>query len=105
MAPQAFLIDTGAAQIRMGRHVAEIVGLDLAGAIVAEGVVGGVRTRASGVVTELTLQSGDLNHVWSPTVYFCDPWPWAFGLFGLAGLDPFLLTIDAYDEWSELKPR
>ena len=105
MAPQACLIDTGAGQIRMGRHVAEIVGLDLAGAIVDDVVVGGVRTRASGVATELTLQSADLNHVWSPTVYFCDPWPWAFGLFGLAGLDPFLLTIDAYDEWSELRPR
>ena len=105
MAPQACLIDTGAAQIRMGRHVAEIVGLDLAGAIVDDVVVGGVRTRASGVVTELALQGEDFNHVWSPTVYFCDPWPWAFGLFGLAGLDPFLLTIDAYDEWSELRPR
>jgi hypothetical protein len=103
--PQACLIDTGAAQIRMGRHVAELVGLDLAGAIVDDVVVGGLRTRASGVVTELAIQHGDLNHVWSPTVYFCDPWPWAFGLFGLAGLDPFLLTLDAYDEWSELRPR
>ena len=105
MAPQACLIDTGAAQIRMGRHVAEIVGLDLAGALVDDVVVGGVRTRASGVVTDLALQSGDSNHVWRPTVYFCDPWPWAFGLFGVAGLDPFVLTIDAYDEWSELRPR
>lgn len=101
MAPQACLIDTGAAQIRMGRHVAEIVGLDLAGAIVDDVVVGGTRTSASGVVTELALQSADLNHVWSPTVYFCDPWPWAFGRFGLAGRDPFLLTIDAHGEWSD----
>lgn len=43
--------------------------------------------------------------MWRPTVYFCDPWPWAFGLLGLSGLDPFLVTINAYDEWSELKPR
>ena len=45
------------------------------------------------------------SHVWSPTVYFCDPWPWAFGLLGLNGLDPFLMTINAYEEWVELKPH
>ena len=27
------------------------------------------------------------------------------GLLGLGGLDPFLLTLDSYEEWSELRPR
>ena len=42
MAPQACLVDTGAAQIQMGRHVAEIVGLDVAGAVIDDVVVGGL---------------------------------------------------------------
>jgi hypothetical protein len=105
IAPQACLIDTGATEIRMGRHVAELVGLDLEDAIFEEVLVGGLRTTASGVITELAVRQGPSSHTWSPTVYFCDPWPWAFGLFGLAGLDPFVLTIDAYDEWVELRPR
>ena len=105
LAPQACLIDTGATEIRMGRHVAEIVGLDLDGAVVDEVVVGGLRTTACGVETDLELRQGRSSHTWSPMVYFCDPWPRAFGLLGLSGLDPFLLTISAYDEWSELRPR
>jgi hypothetical protein len=105
VAPQACLIDTGATQVRMGRHVAELAGLDLTGAVLDEVIVGGLRAAASGIPVELELRQGRTSHAWSPTVYFCDPWPWAFGLLGLAGLDPFLVTIDAYDEWSELRPR
>jgi hypothetical protein len=105
MAPQACLIDTGASEVRMGRHVAEVAGIDLTGELVEEIIVGGLRTTASGVTVELELRQGRTSRSWSPTVYFCDPWPWAFGLLGLSGLDPFLVTISAYDEWSELKPR
>ena len=105
LAPQACLIDTGATEIRMGRHVAELAGLDLTGAVLDAVIVGGLRTTASGISVELELKHGRTSHAWSPTVYFCDPWPWAFGLLGLSGLDPFLVTINAYDEWSELRPR
>ena len=105
VAPQAVLIDTGATEIRMGSHVAALAGLDLDAAVVDEVIVGGLRTRASGVTVGLELQQEGTSHAWSATVYFCDPWPWAFGLLGLAGLDPFIVTIDAYDEWSELRPR
>jgi hypothetical protein len=28
-----------------------------------------------------------------------------FGLLGPAGLDPFIVTIDSYEEWWELRPR
>jgi len=105
VAPQACLVDTGASEIRMGLHVAEFAGVDLTDGLVDEIIVGGLRTIASGVTAELELKQGRTSHTWSPTVYFCDPWPWAFGLLGLSGLDPFLVTINTYDEWSELKPR
>lgn len=105
VAPQACLIDTGASEVRMGRHVAEFAGIGLTDELVDEIFVGGLRTTASGVTADLEVKHGQSSHAWSPTVYFCDPWPWAFGLLGLSGLDPFLVTINAYDEWSELKPR
>jgi hypothetical protein len=105
MAPQACLIDTGASEIRMGRHVAELAGLDLTDAVSGEVIVGGLRTTSAVIPVNLALRQGRQSHAWSPTVYFCEPWPWAFGLLGLAGLDPFLVTINAYDEWSELRPR
>lgn len=105
LAPQACLLDTGAAEIRMGEHVAELAGIGLSEGISAEIAVGGVRTTARSATVQLELRQGPDSHAWSPTVYFCDPWPWAFGLLGLSGLDPFLVTINAYDEWSELKPR
>lgn len=105
LAPQACLIDTGATQIRMGRHVAELAGLDLTAGVTGEVVVGGLRTDATGMPVELELRQESSSHVWTPNVYFCDPWPWAFGLLGLGGLDPFVLTIDAYEEWTEFRPR
>jgi hypothetical protein len=105
LAPQACLLDTGAAEIRMGEHVADLAGIDLSAGISSEIVVGGLRATGRGATVQLELRQGRLSHAWSPTVYFCDPWPWAFGLLGLSGLDPFLVTINAYEEWSELKPR
>jgi hypothetical protein len=105
VAPQAVLIDTGATEIRMGSHVAALAGLDLGAAVAGEVIVGGLRTRASAMTVGLELRQGPTSHAWSATVYFCDPWPWAFGLIGLGGLDPFIVAIDAYDEWSELRPR
>ena len=104
LAPQACLVDTGAAEIRMGQHVADLAGLG-AGELVDEILVGGLRTTGRATTVQLQIRQGDTSHAWSPTVYFCDPWPWAFGLFGLGGLDPFLLVIDAHEEWSELTPR
>jgi hypothetical protein len=104
LAPQACLIDSGAAEIRMGQHVAELAGL-APGDLVEDIIVGGLRTAGRATTVQLELRQDDASHVWTPTVFFCDPWPWAFGLFGLGGLDPFLLTINAYEEWSQLSPR
>lgn len=107
IAPQAFLVDTGATSIRMGSHMAELTGVELSGSD-GDGdeiFVGGLRTTGRAAIVQLELRQGPSSHTWSPTVFFCDPWPWAFGLLGLAGLDPFLVMIDAYEESSELRPR
>lgn len=104
LAPQACLVDSGAAEIRMGQYVADLAGL-APGDLVEEIVVGGLRTTGRAATVQLEIRQDESSHAWSPTVYFCEPWPWAFGLFGLSGLDPFLLTINAYEEWSQLTPR
>lgn len=103
LAPQACLLDTGATDIRMGHHVAELAGIELTTVLSREIVVGGLRTTGKAARVQLALRQESSAHVWSPAVYFCDPWPWAFGLLGLAGLDPFRVTVDGYEEWVELR--
>lgn len=103
-APQACLLDTGASEIRMGIHVAELSGIEIDRAPRTEVAIGGLRTTGRAVLTQLELRQGSRSHTWAPTVYFCDPWPWAFGLLGLAGLDPFEIILDTYEEWLELRP-
>jgi hypothetical protein len=104
LAPQACLLDTGASEIRMGQHVAELAGIDLDPDVQAEILVAGLKTSCRTAIVQLELRQGNERHVWTPTVYFCDPWPWAFGLLGLGGLDPFLVTMNTYREWVELRP-
>lgn len=103
-APQACLLDTGASDIRMGAHVADMAGIELVGAVSHEIIVGGLRTAGRAVDIQLELRQGSHSHVWVATVYFCEPWPCAFGLLGLAGLDPFLTVLNSYEEWVELQP-
>jgi hypothetical protein len=102
LAPQACLLDTGASDIRMGEHVAELAGIELPTMPSREIAIGGLRTTGRAVQIQLELRQDAGRHTWSPTVYFCNPWPWAFGLLGLAGLDPFRVLIDTYEEWVEL---
>jgi hypothetical protein len=104
LAPQACLLDTGASEICMGQHVAELAGIDLSPDVHDQIVVGGLRTNCHAAVVQLELHQADERYVWAPTVHFCDPWPWAFGLLGLGGLDHFLVTLNAYEEWVELRP-
>jgi len=104
LAPQACLIDTGATDVRMGKHVAELAGIELGGSLSHEIVIGGLRTTGHATSVQLELRQGSSSHSWAPVVYFCDPWPWSFGLLGLAGLDPFRTIVDSYDEWVELQP-
>ena len=81
----------------MGLHVPDLAGIELDACLIEEIVVGGLRTVGNGASVQLELRRAEDTHLWSQTIYFCDPWPWAFGLLGLSGLDPFLLTLDSYE--------
>lgn len=101
LAPQACLLDTGATAIRMGRHVADLVGLDLAGAPSSRVAGGGALVEAR--MAEVALAVGEFH--WDAPVWFCEPRRPAFGLLGLTGFfDHFVVTIAAYEEWFELQP-
>ncbi len=105
LAPQACLMDTGASDVRMGKHVADLAGIELDATLSHEIVIGGLRTTGQAASVQLELRQGAESYVWSPTIFFCEPWPWAFGLLGIAGLDPFRVTVDCYEEWVELRPN
>lgn len=106
LAPQACLLDSGATAIRMGAHVADLTGLDLTEAPTTNLAVGGMLVTARMVRVALRVGDGSENHEWEAPVWFCDPWVPAFGLLGLTGFfDHFDVTISAYEEIVDLRPR
>lgn len=105
LAPQACLLDSGATAVRMGVHVAEIVGIELSGAPTTEVAVGGALVKGRMAEVSLEIADGDNAHRWDAPVWFCDPWTPGFGLLGLTGFfDHFLVTMAAYEESFELQP-
>ena len=105
LAPQACLLDSGASAIRMGAHVAELIGLDLVEAPSATIAVGGAVVEGRLAEVTLAVSDGASNHEWTAPVWFCDPWRPAFGLLGLTGFfDHFEVTIASYEERIELRP-
>jgi hypothetical protein len=105
IAPQACLLDSGATAVRMGIHVAELVGTDLSGAPRESIAVGGGLVEGRMAEVSLEVRAGDAGHRWDAPVWFCEPWRPAFGLLGLTGFfDQFLVTVCSYEEWIELRP-
>ena len=105
LAPQACLLDSGATAVRMGSHVAELVGLDLADAPRTKVAVGGALVTARSNEVVLEVSDGSASHRWTAPVWFCEPWYPAFGLLGLTGFfDQFEVALAAYEEWVELRP-
>jgi hypothetical protein len=105
LAPQACLIDSGATAVRMGMHVAELIGLDLSDAPTQAVAVGGARV--DGRLGEVSLEVSDdtESYRWEAPVWFCEPWAPAFGLLGLTGFfDHFVVTVASYEERFELAP-
>ena len=105
LAPQACLLDSGATAIRLGRHVAELCGVDLTGAPETVIAVGG--GRVSGRMAEVALRIADDNdsYEWVAPAWFCEPWHPAFGLLGLTGFfDHFEVTIASYEERIDVVP-
>jgi hypothetical protein len=85
LAPQACLLDSGATAVRFGLHVAELCGVDLAGAPSKVLGVGGNLVTARMAEVGLLVTDGAESYEWSAPVWFCDPWRPAFGLLGLTG--------------------
>jgi hypothetical protein len=105
LAPQACLIDSGATAVRMGAHVAEMIGVDLADAPVQQVAVGGAAVVGRMAEVSLEITDGKSSHRWEAPVWFCDDWRPAFGLLGLTGFfDQFVVTVAAYEEWIDLQP-
>lgn len=105
LAPQACLLDSGASAVRLGSHVAELIGLDLADAPRSALAVGGTLVSARLAEVTLEVSDGSTHHQWLAPAWFCEPWRPAFGLLGLTGFfDHFEVTVAAYEEWVELRP-
>jgi len=86
----------------MSAEIAETAGIELTDDLLKTIVVAGVTLTARGETVALSVQTVDGPYEWEPTVYFCESWPFSFGLLGLGGLHPFVITICPYEEWSEL---
>jgi hypothetical protein len=105
IAPQACLLDSGATAVRLGIHVAELCGIDLAGAEERQLAAGGQLVAARMAPVTLRIGDGTDDYAWEASVWFCEPWTPAFGLLGLTGFfDQFDVTISSYAERIELKP-
>jgi hypothetical protein len=97
--PLLCLVDTGALDNRFGAEMALAAGISLDDPLGEdEIVVGGVRT--VGKCERVDLVVGDFR--FQAPVWFCDPWPFAFGLLGQEGfLRFFRLTVSVAGGWLE----
>jgi hypothetical protein len=105
-APVACLLDTGALRTRMSREFAELAGVDLADTVTESLVVGGTSTVGAYAPVALAVTDGTDEHRWDAAVWFCEPWPFAFGLAGLEGfLQHFRVMLSGYREYLEIEPE
>jgi hypothetical protein len=105
-APVGCLLDSGALRTRMSAELAPLAGIELSGALTEEFFVAGLKT--AGVLAHVNLKVTDdaSEFSWDAPVWFCDPWPYPFGLAGLEGfLHHFIVTIRAYDGYLDIEPN
>jgi hypothetical protein len=104
IAPQACLLDGGATAVRFGMHVAELCGIDLAGAPTQRVAAGGALVMGHAAEVTLLVTDESDSYAWTTVAWFCEPWTPAFGLLGLTGFfDQFEVTFAAYDERIDLR--
>jgi hypothetical protein len=105
-APVGCLLDTGALRTRMSAELALLAGIELSGALTEDFFIGGVKTAGALARVNLTVTDDTSEFSWDAPVWFCDPWPHAFGLAGLEGfLHHFIVTIRAYDGYLDIEPN
>lgn len=102
-APLLCLLDTGARSNRLPGWLAAAAGLSLTDALdTNEIVVGGVRTTGRLLPVELTLGAVRFQ----APAWFCDPWPFGFGLLGQEGFFRFFrVTLSAAEGWLDCEPE
>lgn len=101
--PILCLLDTGALGNRFGVEVAVLAGVPLDDPLAeTEIAIGGVRTTGRCVRVDLTVA----GHRYEAPVWFCDPWPFGFGVLGQEGFFRFFrVTICAAAGWVECIPE
>ena len=105
-APVGCLLDTGAPRTRMSAELAPLAGIELSGGLTEDFFIGGLKTAEVLARVTLTVTDGADVFSWDAPVWFCDPWPHAFGLAGLEGfLHHFVVTIRAYDGYLDIEPQ
>ena len=105
-APVGCLLDTGALRTRMSAELAPLAGIELSGALTEDFFIGGLKTAGTLTRVNLTVTDGANEFSWDSPVWFCDPWPYPFGLAGLEGfLHHFIVTIRAYDGYLDIEPN
>jgi hypothetical protein len=105
-APVGCLLDTGALRTRMSAELAPLAGIELSGALTEDFFIGGLKTAGALARVSLTVNDGAEDFSWDAPVWFCDPWPYPFGLAGLEGfLHHFLVTIRAHDGYLDIEPH
>ena len=105
-APVECLLDTGALRTRMSAELAPLAGIELSGALTEDFFIGGLKTAGALARVSLTVTDGANEFSWDSPVWFCDPWPYPFGLAGLEGfLHHFIVTIRAYDGYLDVEPN
>lgn len=102
-APLLCLLDSGATANRMSAELAELAGVSLGSPLATDEIaVAGLSTTGRCVRVMLTIAS----HRFEAPVWFCDPWPFGFGLLGQEGFFRlFRVTFRAAHDWVECVPE
>jgi hypothetical protein len=101
-APQLCLVDTGALRNCLPADVAGAAGVPIGDAPVERVAVGGTVTTARVARVDLGLAGWTID----APVWFCDPWPFPFGLLGQEGfLRYFHVELCAAEGWLDCRPE
>jgi hypothetical protein len=102
-APHLCLVDSGAISNRLPTALAALAGLSVAEALDEDRIVVG------GLVTSGRLLRVDLTVAgvrFEAPAWFCDPWPFGFGLLGQEGFFRFFrVTFCAAEGWLDVVPE
>jgi hypothetical protein len=96
----ACLVDSGAVANRLPATLAKQAGLPLEAALDEDRIaVAGLTTTGRLLRVDVTISGEQLDL----PVWFCDPWPWSFGLLGQEGFFRyFRVTFCAAEGWLEV---